>query len=134
MLLRVSLFGLPKQFHHDAGNTCIVYFQIRVFVISEPEFFGCVCKPVICVVFLCPTEMQFRVEFPTQSTWLEVLTEAVSIGILRKVSLRLETNMLCYFFFYFFIFLKKYFCRLEGMFRTCLVKILGIKFACLTFG
>lgn len=99
MLLRVSLFGLPKQFHHYVGYTCIVYFQIRVFVISESEFFGRVCKPVICVVFLCPLEMQFWVEFPTQSTWLEVLTNAVSIGILRKVSTRLKANM--YFLFFF---------------------------------
>jgi len=46
---------------------------------------------------LCPLEMQFWVEFPTQSTWLEVLTKAVSVGSLRKVSLRLKANM--YFFF-----------------------------------
>ena len=58
MLLRVSLFGLTKRFHHDVPSTCIVYFQIVEFVFSERENFGCVCKAVsIFVVLLCPLQM-----------------------------------------------------------------------------
>jgi len=103
------------QFHHDVGYTCIVYFQIRVFVSSECEFFGCVCKPVICVVFLCPLEMQFWVEFPTWNTWWEVLTKTISIGILRQMSLYIKAGN--FFFRNISVVLKK------GMFRTCVVKI-----------
>jgi hypothetical protein len=77
MQLLVSLFSLPKQFHHDARYTCIVYFQIRVFILSEREFFRCVCKPVICAVFLYPLEKLFWVEFATSRTWGHAVAQLV---------------------------------------------------------